>query len=112
MNNFNVLLIVLFVVTFSCPPLPSMATTQPTPQPPNPTTDSEETPPTTNQQTQEPIDPLTTTSTDSETSSSPLNRPTDLDTGTVNEITTSVPCDYYCFLDNSSPKIYDSHSRF
>ena len=67
-----------------------MATTQPTPQPPNPTTDSEETPPTqspnptsdseetpptqspnpttdseetpptTNQQTQEPIDPPTT----------------------------------------------------
>ena len=33
-----------------------MATTQPTPQPPNPTTDSEETPPTTNQQTQEPAD--------------------------------------------------------
>ena len=40
-----------------------MATTQPTPQPPNPTTDSEETPPTTNQQTQEPVDPLTTDST-------------------------------------------------
>ena len=36
-----------------------MATTQPTPQPPNPTTDSEETPPTTNQQTQEPTDPPT-----------------------------------------------------
>ena len=33
-----------------------MATTQLTPQPPNPITDSEETPPTTNQQTQEPID--------------------------------------------------------
>ena len=37
-----------------------MATTQPTPQPPNPTTDSEETPPTTNQQTLEAVDPLTT----------------------------------------------------
>ena len=36
-----------------------MATTQPIPQPPNPTTDSEETPPTTNQQTPEPVDPLT-----------------------------------------------------
>ena len=35
-----------------------MATTQPTPQPPNPTTDSEETPPTTNQQTQEPVGPF------------------------------------------------------
>ena len=44
-----------------------MATTQPTPQPPNPTTDSEETPPTTNQQTQEPVDPLTTDSTNSNT---------------------------------------------
>ena len=33
-----------------------MATTQPTPQPPNPTTDNEETPPTTNQRTQEPVD--------------------------------------------------------
>jgi hypothetical protein len=45
-----------------------MATTQPTPQPPNPTTDSEETPPTTNQHTQEPVDPLTS---DGEKSTSP-----------------------------------------
>ena len=44
-----------------------MATTQPTPQPPNPTTDSEETPPTTNQQTQEPTDPPTTDSTSGNT---------------------------------------------
>ena len=34
-----------------------MATAQPTPLPSNPTTDGEETPPTTNQQTQEPVDP-------------------------------------------------------
>ena len=44
-----------------------MATTQPTPQPPNPTTDSEETPPTTNQQTQEPVDTPTTDSTNGNT---------------------------------------------
>ena len=41
-----------------------MATTQPTPQPSNPTT---ETPPTTNQQTQEPVGPLTTDSTNGNT---------------------------------------------
>ena len=37
-----------------------MATTQPTALPSNPTTDSEETPPTTSQQTQESVDTLTT----------------------------------------------------
>ena len=42
-------------VTFPCPRLPSMITTQPTP-PPNPTTDSEETTTTTIQQTQKPAD--------------------------------------------------------
>ena len=40
-----------------------MTTTQPTPQPPNPTTESEDTPPTTNQHTQEPVGPLITDST-------------------------------------------------
>ena len=66
---FRIINILLFLLTatFSCPPLPSMATTQPTPQPPNPTTDSEETPPTTNQQTQEPTDPPTTDSTSGNT---------------------------------------------
>jgi hypothetical protein len=65
-----------------------MATTQPTPQPPNPTTDSEETPPTTNQQTQEPTDPLTTDSigdiqaTDSEGAGTELRVPTTSETAT------------------------------
>ena len=54
------IIIISLPANFSCPQPPSMATTQPTPQPPNPTTDSEETPPTTNQQTQEPFNPLTT----------------------------------------------------
>ena len=40
-----------------------MATTQPTPPPANPTTGSEETPPTTNQHAHEPVDPLTLTTT-------------------------------------------------
>ena len=56
----TIIIIISLPATFSCPPLLSMATTQPTPQPPNPTADSEETPPTTNQQTQEPTDPPTT----------------------------------------------------
>jgi hypothetical protein len=65
-----------------------MATTQPTPQPPNPTTHSEETPPTTNQQTQEPTDPLTTDSigdiqaTDSEGAGTELRVPTTSETVT------------------------------
>jgi hypothetical protein len=65
-----------------------MATTQPTPEPANPTTDSEETPPTTNQQTQEPTDPLTTDSigdiqaTDSEGAGTELRVPTTSETAT------------------------------
>ena len=75
-------------VTFPCPSLPSLATAQPTPQPPNPTTGSEETPPTTNQQTQEPMDPLTTSDRPataiSETATDPRSilrpsEPTDID---------------------------------
>ena len=73
----------LCTVLFPCPPLSSMASTQPTPQPPNPTTDSEETPPTTNQQT---VDPLTTS-----------DRPAATDSGdtvtapTTSEIATDLP---------------------
>ena len=55
-----------------------MATTQPTPQPPNPTTDSEETPPTTNQQTQEPVNPLIT----EEATGTELRVPTTSETAT------------------------------
>ena len=61
-----------------------MATTQPTPQPPNPTTDSEDTPPTTN-----PVNPLTTDSTngdiqatDSEGTGTELRVPTTSETAT------------------------------
>ena len=51
----------MYTVTYSCPQLPSMATTQPTP-PPNPTwsTDNEESPLTTTHQPQEPMDPQRT----------------------------------------------------
>ena len=68
-----------------------MATTQPTPQPPNPTTDSEETPPTTNQQTQEPTDPPTTTDrpvTDAEgTDAEPRMRTTTNDRPAITTVT-------------------------
>ena len=71
-----------------------MATTQPTPQPSNPTT---ETPLTTNQQTQEPVDPLTIDSTngntngDIQTTDSEEAAGTELRVPTTSETPTDLP---------------------
>ena len=68
-----------------------MATTQPTPQPPNPTSDSEETPPTTNQQTQEPVDPLTTNDSPAVTDSEGIGTELGVTVPTTSETATDLP---------------------
>ena len=78
-----------YAVAFLCPSRTLIATTHPTPPPPNPTTGREETPPTTNQQTQEPVDPLTTSdgpATDSEGITG-----TELKVPTTSETATDLP---------------------